>query len=287
MAVSGRTHKPRPSHFTAMAPALVAAAALLTFHSPLSGQSAPPPTVGADKPAMMPLGPTNSSLLQDLSNQGDSQVKAKQYDAAIDTYRTLILKLTDPRAKAEIWTRIGDVYRLKGDVLISIKALEQALSLVPGNSSILTNIGLLYETQGDRVHARQYYQRALASDLNNPLALNNLAFLLAETGGDLDQALGLATAAKKLAPKAPEVIDTIAWIHMKKNMLSDAANEFKMITEQVPASPVFHLHYAITLNKQGNKTDANRECQAALNQKPDKVLEEQIRQECSETIPAK
>ncbi len=59
------------------------------------------------------------------------------------------------------------------------------------------------------------------------MALNNLAFLMAETGGDLDDALTKAQRAKQLLPSLYEISDTLGWIYLKKNLADKAIDIFK------------------------------------------------------------
>lgn len=258
---------------------------------------APPPVLIAQAPAAAenrvekPPVQSNASSVSDrareLARLARTQIDDKDFGAAIATYQTLVGELSDARAKGEVWALIGEAFRYAGDLANSLKAMEQAVALLPSNAQIQTNLGLLYEWRNDKIHARQCYERALAIDGNNPLALNNLAYLLTETGGDLDLALAYARTAKNKMPTYMEISDTIGWIYLKKNMIGDAVTEFRIVTEAAPKNPVFHYHYAIALNKQGNQKDAAKECQAAINNNPEDALKEQIKAECAGPLPEK
>ncbi len=208
---------------------------------------------------------------------GNAQMAARQFDAAIGTYQGLVNGTSDMKLKGDLWSRIGESYRYKGDFAKSTEYMEMATKALPDNAAIATNLALLYEARGDSTHARTYYEKALKIDQNNPLALNNLAYLITETNGDLSQAMAYATQAKQRLPNFLEVSDTIGWIYLKKNIPDSAVEEFKRLVQQAPLNPIYHYHYAMALNAKGDSVNAKAECEVALADHPQKPLEGQIR----------
>lgn len=208
---------------------------------------------------------------------GNMQMATGQYDAALQTFNAALPKLSDPRARGDVLTRVSQVYRLKHDTPDSIAALEKANKDVPNNAAIMTNLGELYSEQSDFKASRQYYESALKVEPNNPIALNNLAFLLAETNGDLDLALTYATRAKQRLPDHPEITDTLGWIYLKKKLTDNALDTFRQLVAKAPQNPTYHYHYAIALSQKGDKDTARRECQEALGDKPNQHQEQEIR----------
>jgi predicted Zn-dependent protease len=61
------------------------------------------------------------------------------------------------------------------------------------------------------------YRKALAKTPDDPLLLNNLAFLLAETGGNLNEAQQMVSTAIRKAPNLPQLQDTLAWVEIKQH----------------------------------------------------------------------
>ena len=208
---------------------------------------------------------------------GNAQMAARQFDAAIGTYQALATGTSDLKTKGDLWSRIGESYRYKGDFPKSTEYMEMASKALPDNAAIATNLALLYEARQDSSHARTYYEKALKIDPNNPLALNNLAYLITETNGDLAQALSYAQQAKQRLPNFLEVSDTIGWIYLKKNISDSAVEEFKRLVQQAPLNPIYHYHYAMALNQKGDAISAKAECEVALADHPQKPLEAQIR----------
>jgi tetratricopeptide (TPR) repeat protein len=208
---------------------------------------------------------------------GNAQMAARQFDPAIATYSGLINGTNDMKLKGDLWSRIGECYRFKGDYDKSIQFMELSSKALPDNAAIATNLALLYEAKQDEQHARTYYEKALKIDPNNPLVLNNLAYLIVETNGDPTLALSYAQQAKQRLPTFLEVKDTIGWIYMKKNMPESAIDELKPLVQQAPLNPIYHYHYAMALNQKGDTVNAKAECQLALANRPSKQLEGQVR----------
>jgi tetratricopeptide (TPR) repeat protein len=273
--------------------ALISAAVLLTKTPAMVAFAAPPqppvlmaqapaqPEAPLDKPApTQPLTP-----LQERYAQGLSQMKARQFDAAIATFQDLLGQTTDPREKADLWMHMGEAYRYKGDFAKGIALLEQAFEQLPDNAGIATNLALLYEVTKDYPHARQYYEKAIAIDPNNPLALNNLAYMLTLTNGDLDLALTYARTAQQKLPSFVEVNDTIGWIYLKKNWIDDAIGSFRLLTEQAPQNPEFHYHLGLALYQQGSLAEAMDECKMALLDKPEPDMDKDIHELIDKIAP--
>ena len=131
---------------------------------------------------------------------------------------------------------------------------------------------------GQRSEARQLYQDILKQDPDNALILNNLAYMMAESGTDLDQALGYAQRAKYVMPNNPEVSDTLGWIYIKKNLSDNAIDIFKDLTKREPGRSTFHYHLGMAFYQKGDKYQAKQSLQSALRYKPDKAEESKIRE---------
>src|SRR5205823_5743966 len=100
----------------------------------------------------------------------------------------------DPRSHeaAEIYLRMGEAYRGKGDARSAITALTRARDLAPDNVSVLLTLALTWDNAGKKDQAIRYYREAVQKDANNGIALNNLGYAILEAGGDADEALKLA-----------------------------------------------------------------------------------------------
>jgi Flp pilus assembly protein TadD len=117
-------------------------------------------------------------------------------------------------------------------------------------------------------------------DPNNANALNDLAFLMADSGGKLDQALAYAQRGLQYA-KDPglksSLADTLGWIYVKKNMTDSALQTFENLVRNNPGNATFRYHLGTALYQKGDKQEARVELEAALAAKPSNMDERKIK----------
>jgi tetratricopeptide (TPR) repeat protein len=201
-------------------------------------------------------------------------VRSNRIDEAIGVYQNL--SNAEPK-NADLWVRLGQSYRLKGDLNAALEAFKRASQAAPGDTNALMQIGLLMENTGKRDQAKPIYEQILKIEPDHFVALNNLAYIKAEEGTDLDQALAMAQRALQKYPSAYEISDTLGWIYIKKNLSEDAVRVFSELVRNVPNNPTFRYHYAMALQQKGDKPRARKELEEALKYKPSRLEETQIR----------
>lgn len=209
---------------------------------------------------------------------GNAQALAQQFPQAIATYQALLAKFKEPKQQAGLYIQIGQAYRSMGDTQHSLEAFEKSLAGMPDNSTTMRDLAGLYEVVGRKDTAKQYYERALKIDPNDPIALNNLAYLIADSNGDLNLALKYAQQARQRLPNLSEISDTLGEIYLKKNLVDNAIDSFKSLVVANPGNPTYYYHYALALKQKGDKANARKECEAALAARPPRAQEDQIRQ---------
>jgi Flp pilus assembly protein TadD len=119
-------------------------------------------------------------------------------------------------------------------------------------------LGILYDRKGDDAKAEKYYRKALELKKDFGPAANNLAWLLAKTGQNLDEALGYAQAAKEQQPNDPSVMDTLGWIYYLKGSYLNAISELRDSHERLPENPIVNYHLGMAYYK-NNQRDAAKE----------------------------
>ena len=100
----------------------------------------------------------------------------------------------------------------RDDVAAARTALEEALAIDPRAAAVALALAGLDERESRTDAAIARYRDLLEWAPSNVGAMNNLAFLLAEQGGDLDEALVLAERASAVAGGDPSIADTLGWI---------------------------------------------------------------------------
>jgi tetratricopeptide (TPR) repeat protein len=203
------------------------------------------------------------------------QVQGQMYDEAIKNYQQLIGK----SSKVEtLYLQLAETYRLKGDLNSAVTYFRKAISLAPNDMVPVTRLAMLLDATGRRDQAKPLYQQVLHNQPDNPIALNNLAFIMAEEGTDLDQALAYATRAKQRVPQDPNVSDTLGLIYIKKSMSDEAVRLFTDLVAHQPKNPIYLYHYAMALYQKGDKPTAKKECEHALESSPSKEDQQKIRE---------
>ncbi len=192
---------------------------------------------------------------------------------------------------------LGSVQARRGDAAAARRALERALELDAENATALAGLGTLEALDGRRERAVALFDRAATADPDNwePAysaaqlvlaagnreeaqrrlseiadrhpgaagARNDLAWLLADSGGDLDRALALAKEAVRLDPQ-PAILDTLGYVHLKREEPKRAAAVFERALAAQPDAPSTRYHLGVALARLGDAEGASRAFRAAL-----------------------
>jgi tetratricopeptide (TPR) repeat protein len=195
-------------------------------------------------------------------------------EMAIKELTTLLEK--NPK-DAGLQLRMGDAYRLAGDSKQALSYFQKARELAPNDPGANLYYALMLEANGQGATARPIYEQILKLAPDNVIALNNLAFLMAESGSDLDQALTLATRAKQRVPSDMNIADTLGWIYIKKNLSDDAIKIFRDLVQKNPTHVTWRYHLAMALYQKGDKVQARKELEICLKNRPKKDEEAKIK----------
>jgi tetratricopeptide (TPR) repeat protein len=191
--------------------------------------------------------------------------RAGKYAESTAQYQMLIDK--NPKV-ADLYVRLGESRENANDVSGGIEAFKKAKELDPTNYLPVLELALLYNRAGRDEEARKTYEEVIKLQPDNVEALNNLAYLKADDGVDLDQALAYAQRAQQKRPNDPNVIDTLALIYIRKNLTDDSVRMLRDLVSKKPENPTFHLHLALALYQKGDRPEAKKELQSALRNKP-------------------
>ncbi len=146
----------------------------------------------------------------------------------------------------------------------------------------LTTIGMILERQGRRDLARKQYEEVLAIDARAGTAGNNLAWLLADSGEDLDRALGLAQDAVEASPDTPQIIDTLGWVYYKKGLPALAIPQFQKAIAREGNNGWYHYHLGLAYLQAGDVTKGRAALDQALRYGTDNDTGNEIRRRLSE-----
>ncbi len=145
-------------------------------------------------------------------------VATGSYSAAAGQFQILIDK--DPKSSL-FYLPMGEAKMRSGDLPGALAAFETARQRAPSDARPVLDLALLYDRTGRSEQARKEYELVIQLQPENATALNNLAYLEAEEGVDLDQALAHAQRARQKLPADLDVQDTLALVYIRKNLTND------------------------------------------------------------------
>jgi tetratricopeptide (TPR) repeat protein len=215
--------------------------------------------------------PTNVAYRYQLANfqgtaagmeRASNAAHAKQLiQQAADNYKEILKTSAN---SADVWMRLGVMQRELGQFDAALASFEQAGNADPRNAQAFLNRAMLFESLGKKKEAHDAYNKVLGIEPENALALNNLAYLNADSGQNLDQAMTFAQRAKQKAPDNPDVSDTLGYVYYQKNLNAEAIRIFRQNVLDHPQNSMFHFHLAMALLKQGDREGARQEATKAL-----------------------
>jgi Flp pilus assembly protein TadD len=174
----------------------------------------------------------------------------------------------DP-AVLEAYSALGQIYMATNRLQEALQEFEEIAKRKPKSIGAHTLIATILQVQNRIPEAQERYRRVLALDARSPVAANNLAWIYAETGGNLDVAVDLALTARAGLPDHAAVSDTLGWIYYKKDRAQQAISPLRNSVAKEPQNPVYHFHLGLAYAKAGEGAKARVALEQALKLKPD------------------
>ncbi|HEY7448642.1 MAG TPA: tetratricopeptide repeat protein [Vicinamibacterales bacterium] len=225
----------------------------------------------SQKDAKAAVSRVESYLARTPDNPAVLLLAARTYAATRDPKKTEQML----RKAIEVDSSNIQAYGMLGGLYLSQRRLDEALKEFdalaerqPKSVQAHTLAGIILEAQKNGPEAKKRYEQALAIDPEAAVAANNLAWMLAETGGNLDVALQLAQTAVRRLPEHPAVQDTLGWVYYKKGLAALAVAPFQKSVEKDPKNPVYHFHLGLAHAKTGDSPNARLALQQALTLAP-------------------
>jgi tetratricopeptide (TPR) repeat protein len=159
---------------------------------------------------------------------------------------------------------LGSAYAAAGDNRAAVAQYQLALNADKKNTDAAIRLGTLEAGTGQPDRALAHFKAALAVDPSNPVANNDAAYLLAEQGKDLNEALRLAQTAVTAAPKYADARDTLGWVHYRRGEYPQAVASLKEAKALAPTNPDIAAHLGLAYAKTGQKQKAIDELNQAL-----------------------
>jgi tetratricopeptide (TPR) repeat protein len=170
---------------------------------------------------------------------------------------------------ADALLKLGQVEVAKGSPAQAIAVYQQSLKNNPREPMFYILMGELYEHKQDWSNAKDAYQKALEIKPGNPLASNNLAYVMLQSGGNVDMALSLAQTARRGMPDSPYAADTLGWILYQKGAYQSAVDLFQEALKldeksKAPDDATVHYHLGLAYQKTGKNDLARQHLERVL-----------------------
>ncbi len=119
---------------------------------------------------------------------------------------------------------------------------RQGLDISPRDTTLLNLAGYCHEKRGDRAEAIRAFRLILEIDGKNANACNSLAYNLAMSGTDLDEALAAAARAVRQQPGNAAYLDTIGYVCLRRGETALAEKFLKKALSLSPGSGEIKEH---------------------------------------------
>ncbi|NNF59443.1 MAG: tetratricopeptide repeat protein [Rhodothermaceae bacterium] len=196
-----------------------------------------------------------------------------QIEEAIETTETALLLFPG---------QVG-LLRLQGYALAkaerpreALQSLDKAIQILAEDGDqpkvharLLAFKGVLHDELGETAEADAAFEVALEVGPGNALALNNYAYILAERGERLNDALAMAEEAVAAYPDNAYFLDTLGWVYFKLERLDEAAEAIERAVAADNQFPILLEHLGDIYAAQGRDAEARTAWERALDLDPD------------------
>lgn len=161
-------------------------------------------------------------------------------------------------------TALGGAHLALGEVPAASTQFQHALAIDASYAMARLGLADIALRSGDTEGAKAAYRAVLKLDAANTVAQNNLAWMLADQGQGLEEALKLAEEATKREPEYVDGLDTLGWVHYRRAEYSRAIAAFVKAKNLAPSRGDIAAHLGMAYVKAGRKQEALIELRRAL-----------------------
>jgi tetratricopeptide (TPR) repeat protein len=187
-----------------------------------------------------------------------------QTDEGVNMLRT---QLTGKPGDREVYLNIAQVYE-RGRRYKEAEQAAKAAEVLPGqprdNEMVWFLLGAIYERQKFFDRAEEQFKKVLAVNPRNAAVLNYYGYMLGDLGIRLDEAEALVHRALKEEPFSGAYLDSLGWIYLKENKLSDSETTLRQALEHESRDATIHSHLGDLYAKTGRPEMAAAEWEKSL-----------------------
>jgi tetratricopeptide (TPR) repeat protein len=150
---------------------------------------------------------------------------------AIKLIKESITKKPD---QVHLYLFLASLYEDAKDIIAAENILSEGIKIVPREINLHYALGVIYEKTNRLSESVKEMEMVLAIDPDNAEALNFIGYSYADRGMNLEEAEKMIVKALKIKPDNGYLIDSLGWVHFKKNQLSSAVKYLKQALELLP-----------------------------------------------------
>jgi len=165
---------------------------------------------------------------------------------------------------------IGDTLRAQRKFDQAVRHYTNAINLFGDDKDVWTahfGRAIAYEQNNQWKLAEADLLRALEIVPDNFEIMNYLAYVWTDRNENLDKAQEMLERAARMAPRNPEIIDSLGWVYFKQGKLDKAIKYLEQAAAMLPAHPVVNYHLGEAYYQAGRKLEAAFQFNRALNAK--------------------
>jgi Flp pilus assembly protein TadD len=173
-----------------------------------------------------------------------------------------------PESSFDLTLAKANLLAQHGDADSGVALIGAALDRYPKHPSLEYERAVLLERAGRVNESVQAFDRLLNERPEDPTLMNALGYTLADHGLELSRAEILIRKALSTMPDSPAVLDSLAWVRLKRGDSRDALKNFER-AYAIGKDPEIAAHWGEALWTTGNQQEARRVWAAALARHPD------------------
>ncbi|HPC85017.1 MAG TPA: tetratricopeptide repeat protein [Smithellaceae bacterium] len=171
--------------------------------------------------------------------------------------------------QAVLYLYLSSLYEENKDMAAAERTVREGIGLFPRDTDLHYLLGVLLEKTGRFEESIQSMKQVLVIDPGNADALNFIGYSYADRGIHLDEAEQMIAQALKIKPDNGYILDSMGWVHFKKNNHESALTYLKKALEFLPEDPSIMEHLGDVYFEAGRREEALEWYRKAMKKDPD------------------
>ena len=180
----------------------------------------------------------------------DTNFRLNHKDEAVSALTKALATKPDRRYVA----RLAQFAMTSGDTKKATALYSDWLAKNPNDVGMRRDYASLLLSAGDKAAARREFEAVLKQVPQDVVSLNNLGWILQKE--DPARALSMVTQAAKIAPRSPQIVDTLGWMKLQRQDRQGALPLLQRAHDLDSQNPEIGYHLAVALDANGKRAEA-------------------------------